>query len=168
MSSVADESLDPAYFRQAMGRLVSGVSVLTTFSGGHDHAMTADTLTSVSLDPLLVLVCAETESRWHGAVLDAKVFGVSVLAADQRRLSDWFATRGRPLHGQLDRAPFHRGDATGVALLDGALMHLECRTTDVHPAGDHAVVVAEVLSINLPDTVGPALVHFRGRYGSIA
>ena len=55
-----------------------------------------------------------------------------------------------------------------MALLDGALMHLECRTTDVHPAGDHAIVVAEVLSISLPDTVGPALVHFRGRYGSIA
>jgi flavin reductase (DIM6/NTAB) family NADH-FMN oxidoreductase RutF len=46
-------------------------------------------------------------------------------------------------------------------------MHLECRTTDIHPAGDHAIVVAQVLSITLPDTVGPALVHFRGRYGSI-
>ena len=162
------EPLDPAVFRQAMGRLVSGVSVLTTVAGGHDHAMTADTLTSVSLDPLLVLVCAELETRWYGAVLESGTFGVSVLAADQRALSEWFATRGRPLHGQLDRAPYHRGEATGNALLDGALMHLECRTTDVHPAGDHAIVVAEVLAIDLPDTVGPGLVHFRGRYGSIA
>ena len=165
---MSDEPLDPARFRQAMGRLVAGVSVLTTFAGGHDHAMTADTLTSVSLDPLLVLVCAETETRWHGAVLEAGVFGVSVLGAHQRPLSDWFATRGRPLHGQLDRAPHRRGDATGVALLDGSLMHLECRTTAVHPGGDHAIVVAEVVSVTLPDTVGPALVHYRGRYGSIA
>ncbi len=165
---MSDEPLDPARFRQAMGRLVAGVSVLTTFAGGHDHAMTADTLTSVSLDPLLVLVCAETETRWHGAVLEAGVFGVSALGADQRPLSDWFATRGRPLHGQLDRAPHRRGDATGVALLDGSLMHLECRTTAVHPGGDHAIVVAEVVSVTLPDTVGPALVHYRGRYGSIA
>ena len=164
---MSDEPLDPARYRLAMGRLVGGVSVLTTLAGGHDHAMTVDTLTSVSLDPLLVLVCAETEARWHGAVLEAGVFGVSVLAADQRPLSDWFATRGRPLHGQLDRAPHPRGPRTGVALLDGSLMHLECRTTDVHPAGDHAIVVAEVVSITLPDTVGPALVHFRGRYGSI-
>ena len=59
-------------------------------------------------------------------------------------------------------------NGTGVALLEGALMHLECRTTDIHPGGDHAIVVAPVLSIDLPDTVGPALVHFRGRYGSIA
>src|SRR6476660_1085326 len=134
-----------------MGRLVAGVTVLTTFAEGHDHAMTADTLTSVSLDPLLVLVCAEVETRWHDAVLEAGVFGASVLAADQRPLSEWFATRGRPLHGQLDREPHHRGTAT-----------------DIDPAGDHAIVVAQVLSITLPDTVGPALVHFRGRYGSIA
>ena len=165
---MSDDLVEPARFRQAMGRLVSGVSVVTTLSRGVDHAMTADTVTSVSLDPLLVLVCVENEARWHEAVVDAQFFGVSVLAADQRPLSEWFATRGRPLHGQLDRAPHHRGPTTGVALLDGALMHLECRTTDIHPAGDHAIVVAEVLSLALPDTVGPALVHFRGRYGSIA
>lgn len=165
---MSDDALDPARFRQAMGRLVAGVSVLTTTADGHDHAMTADTLTSVSLDPLLVLVCVENETRWYGAVTEAGFFGVSVLAADQRPLSEWFATRGRPLHGQLDRAPHRRGERTGVALLDGSLMHLECRTTDLHQAGDHAIVVAEVLSISLPDTVGPALVHFRGRYGSIA
>jgi flavin reductase len=168
MTSVVDDPLDPARYRQAMGRLASGVCVLTTVAGGHDHAMTADTVTSVSLDPLLVLSCVETETRFHDAVLDAGVWGVSVLAADQRPLSDWFATRGRPLHGQLDRAPHHRGTATGVALLDGALMNLECRTKDVHPAGDHAVLVAEVSTIAVPDTVGPALVYFRGRYGSLA
>ena len=162
------EPLDPAVFRQAMGRVVHGVSVLTTVAGGHDHAMTADTVTSVSLEPLLVLCCAETEARYHDAVLESGVWGVSVLAADQRAASEWFATRGRPLHGQLDRTPFHRGEKTGVALLDGALMHLEVRTTDVHPAGDHSIIVGEVLSIGLPDTVGSALVHFRGRYGGLA
>ncbi len=160
--------LDPAVFRQAMGRLVQGVSVLTTTHEGHDHAMTADTVTSVSLEPLLVLACVETESRFHDAVVGAGVWGVSVLAADQRPLSEWFATRGRPLHGQLDRAEFRRGEHTGVALLDGALTQLECRTTAVHTAGDHVIVVGEVLDITVPDTVGPALVHYRGRYGSIA
>lgn len=162
------DPLDPARFRQAMGRLVSGVTVVTTTTAGHDHAMTADTLTSVSLDPLLVLVCVENETRWLAAVAESGVFGVSVLAADQRPLAQWFATPGRPLHGQLDRAPHRRGEHTGMALLDGALMQLECRVTDTHPAGDHAIVVAQVLSITLPDTVGPALVHFRGSYGNIA
>lgn len=163
-----DDALDPARYRQAMGRLASGVCVLTTRAGSHDHAMTADTVTSVSLEPLLVLACVETESRFHDAVVDAGVWGVNVLGAAQRPLADWFATRGRPLHGQLDRASHRRGEATGVALLDEAMTHLECRTKDVHPAGDHVILVAEVLTIGLPDTVGPALVHFRGRYGSIA
>jgi flavin reductase (DIM6/NTAB) family NADH-FMN oxidoreductase RutF len=162
------EPLDPAVFRQAMGRVVHGVSVLTTVAGGHDHAMTADTVTSVSLEPLLVLCCAETEARYHDAVVESGVWGVSVLAAEQRAASEWFATRGRPLHGQLDRTPFHRGEKTGVALLDGALMHLEVRTTDVHPAGDHSIIVGEVLSIGLPDSPGSALIHYRGRYGGIA
>ena len=165
---MTDSDLDPALFRQAMGRHVAGVSILTTVADGHDHAMTADTLTSVSLDPLLVLISVENETRFHAAVSAAGFFGASVLAADQRPLSDWFATRGRPLHGQLDRTAFHRGVHTGVALLDGAMMHLECRTVDVHPAGDHSIVVAEVLDIGLPDAAGPALVHFRGGYGSIA
>lgn len=160
--------LDPAAFRQAMGRVVHGVSVVTTRADGHDHAMTANTVTSVSLDPLLVLVCVETESRFHDAVIAHGMWGISVLAADQRALSEWFATRGRPLHGQLDRAPFRRGEHTGVALLEGAMTRLEVRTTSTHPAGDHVIVVGEVLSLDLPDAVGPALVHYRGGYGSIA
>lgn len=160
--------LDPAAFRQAMGRVVHGVSVVTTHADGHDHAMTANTVTSVSLDPLLVLVCVETESRFHDAILTHGMWGISVLAADQRALSEWFATRGRPLHGQLDRAPFRRGEHTGVALLEGAMTRLEVRTTSTHPAGDHVIVVGEVLSLDLPDAVGPALVHYRGGYGSIA
>lgn len=163
-----DQTLDPALFRQAMGRVAHGVSVLTTVAAGHDHAMTADTVTSVSLEPLLVLCCVETEARFHDAVVGSGVWGVSVLAADQRPASEWFATRGRPLHGQLERTPHRRGERTGVALLDGALMHLEVRTTDVHPAGDHVIVVGEVLTIGLPDRVPPALVHFRGGYGSLA
>ncbi|MGL5864404.1 MAG: flavin reductase family protein [Dermatophilaceae bacterium] len=168
MTPVAEGSLDPARYRQAMGRLPSGVCVLTTVARGHDHAMTADTVTSVSLDPLLVLCCVETDNRFYEAVVESGVWGVSALAADQRPLSEWFATRGRPLHGQIDRTGYRRGPETGAALLDGALMHLECRTRDVYPAGDHMVLVADVLAIALPDAVGPALVHFRGGYGSIA
>jgi flavin reductase (DIM6/NTAB) family NADH-FMN oxidoreductase RutF len=77
---VSEQPLDAAVFRQAMGRIAHGVSVLTTVSAGHDHAMTADTVTSVSLDPLLVLCCVETEARFHDAVVDGGVWGVSVLA----------------------------------------------------------------------------------------
>lgn len=159
--------VEPAEFRRAMGRFGTGVTVATTFAGSHDHAMTANSLTSVSLDPVLMLICVEQEARWHEAVLEAGVWGISVLPARARGVAEWLSTPGRPLHGQLDRIPHHRGPVTGVALLDGALATLECRTTDVHPAGDHSIVVGEVCSVHTPSRAEAALVHFRGRFGAL-
>jgi flavin reductase (DIM6/NTAB) family NADH-FMN oxidoreductase RutF len=154
-------------FRLAMGRFATGVSILTTVAGGHDHAMTANAIASVSMDPMLVLACIEVDARFHDAVQEAGTWGVSVLAADQRSTADWLATQGRPLHGQLDRVPHHRG-TTGVALLDGALATIECQTTDIHPAGDHSIVVGEVVSLGVAEHPGAALMYYRSRYGSLA
>lgn len=155
-------------FRLAMGRVASGVSVLTTVAGGIDHVMTANTLTSISLDPLLVLVSIEQDARFHDAIVTAGVFGATVLAADQRPVAAWFATRGRPLHGQLDRTAHCRGEVTGVPLLEGGLSCLECEVVATYPAGDHTIVVASVVGITLPDDPGAALVHFRGDYRTLS
>jgi flavin reductase (DIM6/NTAB) family NADH-FMN oxidoreductase RutF len=155
-------------FRRAMGRFVTGVTLLTTRSRDVDYAMTASALTSVSLEPLLLLVCIEREGRIHDAVLDAGFWGISVLSGSDRSAADWLATRGRPLHGQLDRVPHHRGRQTGVALSNDALSTFECRTTAVHPAGDHSIVVGEVVSVTSAPHSGEALVYYRGRYGTLA
>jgi flavin reductase (DIM6/NTAB) family NADH-FMN oxidoreductase RutF len=155
---------DVDLFRTAMGRFATGVTVLTTNIRDVDHAMTASALTSVSLEPLLLLVCVEREARFHDAVLDSGVWGVSVLSSKDRPGADWLATRGRPLHGQLDRIAHHRGQITGVALLDDALSTFECRTTAVHPAGDHSIVVGEVISVTTAAHPGAALLYYRGRY----
>lgn len=160
-------SVDPSDYRRAIGRFASGVAVATTFAGRHDHAMTVNSLTSVSLEPVLMLLCVEQDARWHDAVLESEVWGISILGSGSRGVAEWLATPGRPLHGQLDRIPFHRAPRTGVALLDAALATLECRTTDVHPAGDHSIVVGEVLSVHTPTRTEAALVHYRGRYGTL-
>ena len=94
--------------------------------------------------------------------------GISVLTGRDRPGADWLATRGRPLHGQLDRIPHHRGPQTGVALLDGALSTIECRTIAVHPAGDHSIVVGEVVSVTTAAHPGEALLYYRGRYVTLA
>ncbi|WP_346767622.1 flavin reductase family protein [Knoellia koreensis] len=154
-------------FRLAMGRFATGVTVLTTFAGGHDHAMTANAITSVSIDPLLVLVSVELDARFHDAIVDSGVWGVSVLAASQRPVAEWLSTQGRPLHGQLDRIPHTKGPETGVALIDGALAHLELRTTAIHPAGDHSIVVGEVVSMSSHEHPGDALVYYRSRYQAL-
>nr|WP_306238880.1 flavin reductase family protein [Ornithinimicrobium cryptoxanthini] len=160
-------SVDPDLYRRAIGRFATGVTVATTFAGQHDHAMTANSITSVSLDPVLLLICVERAARWHDAVLESGVFGISVLGHHARATASWLSTPGRPLHGQLDRVAHHRGQVTNLALIDGALAAFECRTTDVHVAGDHSLVVGEVVGIELPPRVDPALVHFRGRYGHL-
>ena len=155
-------------FRRAISRFATGVAVLTTRTRDLDHAMTANALTSVSLEPLLLLVCVEREARFHDAVLEAGIWGISVLSAGDRPGADWLATRGRPLHAQLGLIPHHRGQQTGVALLDGALSTFECRTTAVHPGGDHSIVVGKVLSVTTAPHPGEALVYYRGRYGTLA
>ena len=165
--AVGPAPADPDLYRRAIGRFATGVTVATTFAGPHDHAMTANSITSVSLDPVLLLICVEQAARWHDAVLESGVFGISVLGHHARAAASWLSTPGRPLHGQLDRVAHHRGQVTNIALIDGALAAFECRTTDVHAAGDHSLVVGEVVGIELPPRVDPALVHFRGRYGHL-
>ena len=161
------EAPDQDQFRLAMGRFATGVTVLTTFSGGHDHAMTANAVASVSMEPMLVLACVEVDARFHDAIVESGVWGISILAAQQRPVAEWLSTQGRPLHGQLDRVPHVRGPRTGVALLDGALAHLEVRTTATHPAGDHSIVVGEVVSVHSAEHAADALVYYRSRYQSL-
>jgi flavin reductase (DIM6/NTAB) family NADH-FMN oxidoreductase RutF len=160
-------AVDTGTFRRAVGRFATGICVVTSKEGRLDHAMTVNAFTSVSLEPLLVLVCVEKEARFHDAVVDSGVWGVSVLNEAQRPVAAWLANRGRPLIGQLDRIPHHHGPETGVALLDEAVATLECRTTDVHSAGDHSIVVGEVVAAALPAESATALLYHRGAYTRI-
>lgn len=160
------ESVDEMAYRQAIGRLAGGVVVATTRSGAHDHAMTATAVTSVSLDPVLVLICVSNEARWHDAAMECGVWNLNILAATSRALAQWLSTPGRPLHGQLDRIPHSRAN-NGVALLDDAIASVECRTHATYPAGDHTIMIGEVLSVVTPPRAGAALVHFRGTFGSL-
>ncbi|AKU17660.1 flavin reductase family protein [Luteipulveratus mongoliensis] len=160
-------SVDEGDYRRAVSRFATGVSVVTTQDGHLDHAMTANAVCSVSLDPLLMLVSVEREARFHDAIIEAGVWGLSILPATARGTAQWLATRGRPLHGQLDRVPHHRGEVTGVPLLSEALAQLELKTVQSHPAGDHTLVVGHVLSVQASEHPGDALVYYRGRFGAL-
>jgi flavin reductase len=158
---------EPDLFRAAMSHFASGVTVVTTRQGDIDHAMTASAFTSVSLDPPLVLVCVDKSARFHQAVASSRAWGASILAGDQQPLARRLATRGRPLAGQLDAYPHTRGPRTGAALCDHALCRLECRTWEMYDGGDHTIVVGEVVWLDAPDTVEPAMVWFRSAFTSI-
>jgi len=164
--------VDQAAFRRATGQFASGIVVVTTATG---HAMTVSAFTSVSLDPPLVLFCAEKIARFHDAVLEAGSWAVSILAEDDEKTARWLATRGRPLDGQLDGLAHRPGPATGAPVLGSALAVLECRTEAVHDGGDHSIVVGRVIAVAGPrdqaDPDGPRntpapgpLVHHSGAY----
>ena len=155
--------VDQDAFRRAAGQFPGGIVVVTTSAG---HAMTVSAFASVSLEPPLVLFCAERIARFHDAVLAADAWAVSILAEDGEKAARWLATRGRPLEGQLDGLAHHPGPVTGAPLLDGALATLECQTFAVYDGGDHSIIVGRVTAVESPDDPparGP-LIHQAGRY----
>ena len=159
-------SVSQANFRKAMSSFATGVTIVTVDSGDGVHGMTANAFTSVSLDPPLVLFCAEKIARFHEAVLAEGTWAVSILAEDNEKTARWLATRGRPLDGQLDGVAHHPGPITGAPVLDDALAVLECRTNAVHDAGDHSIVVGQVEAASGPSDPGERgpLVHYSGAY----
>jgi flavin reductase (DIM6/NTAB) family NADH-FMN oxidoreductase RutF len=166
---------DAAAFRRAAGQFPTGIVVVSTSLDGAAHAMTVSAFTSVSLEPLLVLFCAEKIARFHDAVLAAGHWTVSILDEASEKTARWLATRGRPLDSQLDAVPHHPGPVTGAPILDGALAAMECRTTAVHDGGDHSIVVGEVLGVTEPvqrngevGGQGGPLIYHAGRYRRLA
>lgn len=157
-------TLDPLEYRRVVGRFATGVTVVTTLVGDEHHAMTCSSFTSVSLQPVLVLFCAEKIARFHDAVLASGTWAVSVLARGQEHVSRQFALRGREIEGQFAELAHTHGSVTGAALIDGALATLECRTVSTTDAGDHTVLIGEVLALGVPDPHAEPLLHYEGRY----
>lgn len=168
MSAEATAGPTTDQFRTAVGRFATGVCAVTSRLDGHDHAMTANAFASVSLEPLLVVVSVAEDARLLDAVRQSGVWGVSVLPEQARGAAEWLSSPGRPVLYQLDRVPHHRGPVTGVALLEGALATLECRTRAEHEAGDHVLVVGEVLAVGAPVPSPPPLLYHQGRYRRLA
>jgi flavin reductase (DIM6/NTAB) family NADH-FMN oxidoreductase RutF len=160
--------VDGADFRRVAGRFASGIMVVSTRVDGTDHAMTVSAFASVSLEPRLVLFCAEKVARFHDAVLNAGTWAVSVLNEESEKTARWLATRGRPLEGQLEGITHYPGPVTGAPVLADALGVLECRTTAVHDGGDHSIVVGEVVGVSEPNPGGRPLIHYSGRYRTLS
>ena len=160
--------LDPQAYRRVVGHYATGVTVITTvLPDGGRHALTCNSFTSVSLDPVLVLFCAEKVARFHDAVLQTGTWAVSVLSTDHERASRHFASRGRDLEDQFSVVPVTAGPLTGAPVLEGALAALECRTVSTTDAGDHTVVLGEVLGASVPAPDAEPLLYFQGGYRAV-
>lgn len=149
---------DDAAFRAVLGRFATGISVMTTSVDGVVHGMTANAVSSVSLEPQLVLVCVERRAVMAELVRRSRVFALSFLAADQADVSAWFATPDRPAERQFADLTTDTA-VTGSPLLRDVVAWVDCRVVDVHVAGDHDVVIGEVVDLGVGTADEPLLYY---------
>jgi 3-hydroxy-9,10-secoandrosta-1,3,5(10)-triene-9,17-dione monooxygenase reductase component len=150
---------DPELFREVFGRFATGVAVITSAGPSGAGGMTANALCSLSLDPLLALVCFENGARTLPIVRDAGRFAVNVLAADQEELAGVFASK-MPESEKLDGVD-HRLE-NGIPVIEGSLAWATCELRELISGGDHTIAIGEVVSLGLG--AGQPLLWYSGRY----
>lgn len=152
----AGHAMDPRVLRSAMGRFVTGVTVVTNAADEGVHAMTANAFMSVSLDPPLVLVSLGNHTKMAARLLEQDWYGISVLAHSQESLARRFAgsthTMAAPRFVWVDQVP----------LVASALVHVVARVVDRHPAGDHTLFIGEIE--HLSSREGEPLVFHTGAF----
>jgi flavin reductase (DIM6/NTAB) family NADH-FMN oxidoreductase RutF len=155
-------SLAASDFRNAMGCFATGVTVITVDQDGEVHGMTANAFCSVSLDPVLVLVCVDQRARTHAHLHARKRFGINILRSDQQAVSEYYARSTEShQHAEEAGASFER-TVHGTPMLRGGLAYLECRLHSTQQAGDHTIFIAEVENVVVRE--GEPLLFFRGQY----
>lgn len=164
MSSDPDHrpAVTAADLRGFAGSFATGVTVLTTTDGnGQDFGLTMNAVTCVCLEPPLFLACVDKDSATLTALMKSGVFALNILARDQDRISNTFASKGNDKFADLD---IERG-RLGAPLIEGGIATAEFRVRETHEAGDHVIVIGEAVSTRIGD--GAPLVYFRSRYGGL-
>jgi flavin reductase (DIM6/NTAB) family NADH-FMN oxidoreductase RutF len=154
---------DKDEFRRAMSRFATGVTLITTRLEGELHGMTANAVTSLSLDPMLALVCVDKTADTHDILARAGIFAVNILNREQWEISNRFAKKEFDGAHGLDDIP-HGFAVTGSPIIEGAIAYLDCRTTMEHHGGDHTIFIGEVLEAKEVSDA-PPLLFYRGAYG---
>ncbi|MDQ3871875.1 MAG: flavin reductase family protein [Chloroflexota bacterium] len=160
--------VDPARYRQVLGRFVTGVTVVTTVSAAEGESQpwgtTVNSFTSVSLEPPLVLIAIGRERSIHPVIASTGLFAVNILDEGSQMLSDCFA--GAPSH--LPRSAFcnaeYRLGSSGMPILAAAIAHVECEVERVLEAGDHTIYLGRVVDLDTSEAHALPLLYYRRRY----
>jgi 3-hydroxy-9,10-secoandrosta-1,3,5(10)-triene-9,17-dione monooxygenase reductase component len=152
--------IDQARFRTVLGHLPTGVTIITAHGEDGPIGMAVNSVTSVSLEPPLILFCPAKSSTTWPQIRSAGAFCINVMAGHHAAVTRRFAAKGTDRFTDVA----HEGRATGPAFTD-AVAWIECELGDEHDAGDHTIVVARVVAIEAVSGVEP-LVFFAGSYGS--
>ena len=155
--------VDPNDFKAALSAWAAGVTVVTTRHEGLVYGITASSFSSLSVNPLLVLVCIANSNHLARMVQESKVFAISILAAGQENISNYFAVHGRDpspaFEEWLDTQEWH----TGAPIMRGAIAHLDCMLEEAVPGGDHTIMIGRVVGAVASVSAAP-LLYFQRAY----
>lgn len=163
-SATGGAAVEPDTFRSVLSHFATGVTVVTTWDGDAPWGTTANSFSSISLRPPLVLVAFERNRRIVPYLRAAGRYAVNVLGEEQQALSDCFAGAAvRPDRDEFCGAAWHQGDSR-LPILDAAIASLECTIVDTHPAGDHDLYIARVDVARTEAGRQLPLLYYGGRY----
>lgn len=158
----ASRTVEPAALRHFAGHFPTGVAVVTTRDrSGKNHGITINAVTSLSLDPALLLICLDNRSNTLPAVLESGGFCLHFLSAHQMHLSRTFASKHEYKFSTVE----FQTSPNGSPVLEGVVAASECRVTAVHPGGDHTIIVAAVEQVHVAG--GEPLLFHRGAYANL-
>ena len=155
-------NFDSREFRNTMGRFSTGVTVITVKEGGEIHGMTANSFSSVSLEPPIISICIDHRAKCLDLISKAGYFGVNFLKTEQINISKLFANQKVEVKPEVS----FKVTEEGVPLLDDALTNLNCKVVNEVEVGDHTVFFGEVLG--LKNNEGSPLCFFQGKYRQLA
>jgi flavin reductase (DIM6/NTAB) family NADH-FMN oxidoreductase RutF len=156
----------PDDFKGALGSWAAGVTVVTTKHDEGIYGITVSSFSSLSVDPLLILVCVMNSNHMARLIPESGRFAVSILAEDQTNVSAYFAVSGRVPGPHFDDVAFVEWH-TGAPIISGALAHLDCELEAAIPGGDHTIMIGRVLGAASNPDAKPLLYYRRG-YRTIA
>jgi flavin reductase (DIM6/NTAB) family NADH-FMN oxidoreductase RutF len=156
-------AIDQEAYKEALRGWASGVTVVTARSGDKTHGMTVSAFSSVSVDPPLILVCANRSSTTHSIIEEGGVFTVNILASHQQDVSHIFAS-SKDEETRLQQVSWSEGE-TGGPLIDEALASLECKVVSAHRAGSHTIYIGHVQAVHTTDS--DPLLYYHGGYRSL-
>lgn len=155
-------TFDQARMRQIMGHFATGVTIVTAVDGDEPVGLTAQSFTSLSLDPPLILFCpGKTSSTWP-RIKQAGSFCVNILGQAQEAICRTFAASGTDKFAGVTWTP---SDVTGAPVLDDVLAWVDCTLEAEHDAGDHIIVVGRVVDLSM-EQEGKPLLFYRGGFGT--
>ncbi len=157
--------MDPEQKKKALRKISHGVYVIGVKGGGRTNAFTATWVSQVSFEPPLLMAAVRKDSVSFRMIEESKVFTVNFLGVGQKPLAQHFL---KPAHLGGDKLAGirHRAGTTGAPVLEEAIAFVECRVRDIHPAGDHCLVVGEVVEAKVQQDVEPLSLKETGwQYG---